>query len=93
MHVEMTRACLAAGKHVLCEKPIAMTAAEIDPLIALRNQTGLLAAEAFMVVHHPQWARVRDILASGEIGKLAHVSGVFTYNNACDPGNMRTPEQ
>lgn len=89
MHVDMTLACLAAGKHVLCEKPIAMAAGQIDGLIAQREKTGLLAAEAFMVVHHPQWARVRKILQSGEIGALSHVSGVFTYNNADKPTNFR----
>lgn len=89
LHVDMTRRCLEAGKHVLCEKPIAMAANEINELMACRDQTGLLAAEAFMVVHHPQWTRVREILQSGEIGKLAHVSGVFTYNNAAKPGDIR----
>ena len=89
MHIDMSLRCLQAGKHVLCEKPIAMQADEIDTVIAARDATGLVAAEAFMVVHHPQWARVREILASGEIGNLAHVSGVFTYNNAADAENIR----
>ena len=89
MHVEMTRRALLAGKHVLCEKPIAMAACEIDELIALRDKTGRLAAEAFMVVHHPQWIRVKEILESGEIGRLAHVSGAFSYNNSARPDNIR----
>ena len=72
-HVEWTEKCLRAGKHVLCEKPIALKADEIDGLIATRDQTGLLAAEVFMVVHHPQWLRVREILAAGELGELRHV--------------------
>ncbi len=92
MHIEMSKRCFAAGKHVLCEKPISLRAEDIDGLIALRDQTGLVAAEAFMVVHHPQWSRVRDVLASGEIGKLMHVSGVFTYNNAGDPDNIRNTQ-
>ena len=87
-HVDWTLRALDAGKHVLCEKPIALTAGEIDRLIARRDATGLLAAEAFMVVHHPQWARVRDLLAQGAIGRLAEVQGVFTYFND-DMGDIR----
>lgn len=87
-HVEWTEKCLRAGKHVLCEKPIALAAAEIDGLIAARDQTGLLAAEAFMVVHHPQWARAREILASGELGELRQVQGAFSFFND-DAANIR----
>ena len=87
-HVEWTAKVLQAGKHVLCEKPIALQAAEIDGLIALRDQTGLVAAEAFMVTHHPQWRRVRDLIAGGAIGKLKHVQGAFSFFND-DPANIR----
>ncbi len=89
LHVEWTEKCLAAGKHVLCEKPIAMRADEVDRLIAARDASGRLAAEAFMVVHHPQWPRVREMLAEGAIGRLVHVEGSFTYDNSADPGNIR----
>ncbi len=87
-HVEWTAKCLEAGKHVLCEKPIALKAEEIDPLIALRDRTGLLAAEAFMVSHHPQWLRARELVADGAIGRLLQVQGAFTFNNP-DPDNIR----
>lgn len=87
-HVTWTAKCLEAGKHVLCEKPIALRAEEIDGLIALRNRTGLMAAEAFMVTHHPQWHRVRELLAEGVIGRLRQVQGGFTFFNA-DPVNIR----
>ena len=87
-HVEWTAKCLEAGKHVLCEKPIALQASEIDRLIDLRDRTGLVAAEAFMVVHHPQWLRVRALVAEGAIGRLVHVQGAFTFFND-DPGNIR----
>ncbi len=87
-HVEWTKKALLAGKHVLCEKPIALKAEEIDGLIALRDQTGLVAAEAFMVTHHPQWHRVRELLAEGAIGRLCHVQGGFTFFND-DPKNVR----
>jgi predicted dehydrogenase len=87
-HVPWTTRALEAGKHVLCEKPIALAADEIDGLIALRDRTGLVAAEAFMVTHHPQWLRVRERLAEGAIGRLRQVQGAFTFFND-DPVNIR----
>lgn len=87
-HVEWTTRALAAGKHVLCEKPIALRAEEIDGLIAARDRSGRFAAEAFMVTHHPQWRRVRDLIAAGAIGRLRHVQGVFSFFND-DAGNIR----
>ncbi len=89
LHVEWTIKALQAGKHVLTEKPIAMTAAEFDELIAARDAAGLLAAEAYMIVHHPQWQKARELVAGGAIGTLRHVRGAFCYNNASDPGNIR----
>ena len=89
LHVQWTSRALGAGKHVLCEKPIALQAEEIEKLIDLGDKAGLLAAEAFMVVHHPQWLRVRELLSAGEIGELRHVQGAFTYNNVDDPTNIR----
>ena len=80
-HVEWTAKCLEAGKHVLCEKPIALRAEEIDPLIALRDRTGLVAAEAFMVTHHPQWIRARELVRQGAIGRLRQVQGAFSFFN------------
>ena len=87
-HAPWTEKCLRAGKHVLCEKPIALKADEIDALIAARDETGCFAAEAFMVTHHAQWRRVRDLLAEGRIGRLKQVQGAFTYFND-DLGNIR----
>ena len=87
-HVEWTVKCLEAGKHVLCEKPIALKAEEIDRIIAARDKAGRLAAEAFLVTHHPQWHRVRALLADGAIGELRHVQGAFSFFNA-DAGNLR----
>jgi predicted dehydrogenase len=80
MHVEWTLKTLAAGKHVLTEKPIAMKAREIDQIIAVRDRTGLLAAEAYMIVHHPQWQRAKEWLAAGEIGTLVHADVAFSFN-------------
>ncbi|MCF6445157.1 Gfo/Idh/MocA family protein [Nereida sp. MMG025] len=88
LHVEWTLKALEAGKHVLCEKPMAMAASDFDRLIAARDKSGLLAAEAYMPVHHPQWARVHALLAQGQIGKLMHIEARFTFFND-DKGDIR----
>ena len=80
-HVEWCKKALLGGKHVLCEKPIAMNADQLLELIALRDKTGLVCGEAFMVAHHPQWAFVRDSLAQGMLGELTLIEGSFTYFN------------
>ena len=87
-HVEWTLKALDAGKHVLTEKPIALDAADIDRLIAARDRAGKLAAEAFMVTHHPQWLRTRELVRSGAIGRLRQVQSGFTFMNR-DPANIR----
>ncbi|MGX5800781.1 Gfo/Idh/MocA family protein [Bradyrhizobium sp. Arg314] len=87
-HVEWTAKAIEAGKHVLVEKPLALDAKDIPPLIKLRDQKKVLVCEAFMVVYHPQWIKVRDLIASGAIGRLRHVQGAFSYYNV-DPKNMR----
>lgn len=89
LHVEWTKKALQAGKSVLCEKPIALGAGEIDGLIAARDASGLLAAEAYMIVHHPQWQRARELYRAGAIGEPVLVDTVFSYDNAADPGNIR----
>jgi predicted dehydrogenase len=88
LHVEWTERAIAAGKHVLCEKPLAMQAEEIDRLIESRDRSGLMVGEAFMVAHHPQWDYVRRTIAGGRIGPLRMVEGAFTYRNL-DAGNIR----
>ncbi|AUJ63434.1 oxidoreductase [Aestuarium zhoushanense] len=89
LHVEWTLKALAAGKHVLCEKPMAMKEADFDAIIAARDASGLLAAEAYMIVHHPQFTRAKELLASGVIGDLMLVDTVFSFNNAEDTNNIR----
>ena len=89
MHVDWTIRAIKSGKHVLCEKPIAMRAKEIDELIKLRNTTGLLVAEAYMIVHHPQWIKAKEIVQSGVLGDLIQVDAVFSYNNQADLQNIR----
>jgi len=86
LHVPLTLAAARAGKHVLCEKPIAITAAEAE---ALRDvPPGIHVAEAFMIRHHPQWQKAIEIVASGQIGELRVVQVAFSYFNA-DPANIR----
>lgn len=87
-HVEWTAKAIEAGKHVLVEKPLALDARDIEPLIALRNRKKVLVCEAFMVVYHPQWIKLRELVQSGAIGRLRHVQGAFSYYNV-DPDNMR----
>lgn len=88
LHVAWTLKAVAAGKHVLCEKPMAMHAGDFDALIAARDAAGVLVAEAFMIVHHPQWQRARQLIAEGAIGRLARIDAAFSYFNA-DPANIR----
>ncbi|MCJ7873829.1 Gfo/Idh/MocA family oxidoreductase [Phaeobacter sp. J2-8] len=89
LHVEWAEKALRAGKHVLVEKPLAMKAEEFDSVIALRDKTGLVAAEAYMVVHHPRWQKVRELVQGGEIGEIMLWDTVFSYDNRADTGNIR----
>lgn len=87
-HIEWTIKAANAGKHVLCEKPIALKASEIDAVIEARDRNKVLVSEAYMVTYSPVWRKVRSLLSEGAIGKLRHVQGAFTYYNR-DAGNMR----
>jgi predicted dehydrogenase len=86
LHVPITLAAARAGKHVLCEKPIAMSAAEATELRSAPKD--VIISEAFMVRHHPQWHRAREIVRSGELGTVKLVRAVFLYFNN-DPANVR----
>lgn len=87
-HVEWSIRAAQAGKHVLCEKPIALHASQIDALVAARDRNRVLVSEAFMVTYGPLWQRVRALLAEGRIGRLRQVQGAFSYWNR-DPANLR----
>lgn len=93
MHVDYAIKALDAGKHVLVEKPLAMTATEFDPVIKARDSSGLLAAEAYMIVHHPQWQTAKALYQAGEIGRLVRVAGAFSYDNRADAGNIRNTQE
>ncbi|WEX08147.1 Gfo/Idh/MocA family oxidoreductase [Chelativorans sp. AA-79] len=87
-HVEWAVKAADAGKHVLVEKPLALKAEDIAQVIEARDRNRVLVSEAFMVTHHPQWKKVRELIAEDAIGRLRHVQGAFTYRNL-DPDNMR----
>jgi predicted dehydrogenase len=88
LHVPWSIRAVQAGKHVLCEKPIALSIAETRELIAARDKAGVKIGEAFMARTHPQWLRTDEIVRSGRIGELRVVSGYFSYFNR-DPKNVR----
>lgn len=88
LHVPVSIDAAKAGKHVLCEKPIALDVDEAKRLVRVRNETGVVIAEAFMVRHHPQWQSVRDLIRNDRIGAIRTVQAVFSYMNR-DPENVR----
>ena len=88
LHVPWTEKAARAGKHVLCEKPIALSAAEAASLIPIRDETGLQIQEAYVVIHHPQWQRVRELVRAGRIGRVQVIQGWFSYH-LDDPDNIR----
>jgi predicted dehydrogenase len=87
-HVPWTIKAAEAGKHVLCEKPISLTAAEAKTLLEVRARTGVKISEAFMIRSFPQWLRLRELLDEGRIGELRSITGVFSYFNV-NPQNIR----
>jgi predicted dehydrogenase len=88
LHVPWSIKAAEAGKHVLCEKPIALSVEETRTLIETRDRTGVKIGEAFMVRTHPQWLRAREIVRSGEIGELRAIVSTFSYFNT-DKTNVR----
>ena len=88
LHVAWATRAAEAGKHVLCEKPIGLTAVEVRALIDVRDRTGVLIQEAFMYRAHPQWRRAVELIRAGRLGELRAVSGAFSYSNL-DPANIR----
>jgi len=88
-HVPWSIKALEAGKHVLCEKPIAMSSSEAEELLAAaKKHSELKIMEAFMYRHHPQWELVKQLVLDGKIGELRTIQSVFSYYNV-DPNNIR----
>jgi predicted dehydrogenase len=89
LHVPWSIKAMEARKHVLCEKPIALSAAEARTLLPVRDRAGVKIGEAFMVKTHPQWLRTRELIRTGRIGELRAIVGVFSYFNR-DANNVRS---
>jgi len=88
LHVPWSIRAAEAGKHVLCEKPIGLTVADVRRLIDVRDRTGIVMGEAFMIVTHPQWIRVMDLVRQGAIGAVRVVQVLFSYTNV-NPADIR----
>lgn len=88
LHREWTVAAAEAGKHILCEKPLAMTAAEAREMVAVCDRAGVILMEAFMYRLHPLWIEAKRLVDNGTIGRLMGVDAVFSYFND-DPTNIR----
>jgi predicted dehydrogenase len=88
LHARWTIAAAEAGKHVLCEKPLALTADEAQTMVEVCERTGVAFMEAFMYRLHPSWERTRELVADGTIGELVAVDSWFSYFND-DPANIR----
>ena len=88
LHAEWTIAAARAGKHVFCEKPLAVTAEEGRRMAAACGEAGVLLFEAFVFMHHPQSRRIREILGTGEIGALRHIDAGMAFV-VDDPANIR----
>jgi len=88
LHVPWSIRAAEAGKHVLVEKPVSLNVAECRSLIEARDRTGVKIGEAFMVRTHPQWIHARDLLRSGEIGRLRSIATAFSFYGR-DPANVR----
>jgi predicted dehydrogenase len=88
LHAEWTIKALEAGKHVLCEKPFALSLEEVDAMTAAAEKSGKVLAEAFMYRTHPQTLKVKEIVDNGDLGKVLTIKGgfTFTFNR---PGNYR----
>lgn len=89
LHREWTIRAAMAGKHVLCEKPMALTEQEANEMAEACRVAGVVLMEAFMYRFHPQWALTKAIVDAGDIGKIRSIHGSFTLNNAADLGNIR----
>jgi predicted dehydrogenase len=88
LHAEWSIAAARAGKHVLCEKPLALSAAEAETILEVAAEHGVRVMEAFMYRLHPAWEAVRSIVASGRIGEVVSVQSWFSFFND-DPANIR----
>lgn len=92
MHAEWTVKALQAGKHVLCEKPLATSLEDVDTMIKAAEESGCYLTEAFMYRHHPQTIRVKQLVEDGEVGKVRLIKGEFTFNIQSEENVRLFPE-
>lgn len=88
LHAEYSIKAAKAGKHILCEKPLAMNHKEVNMMVSAAEDAGVLIMEAFMYRFHPQWIKSREIVLSGELGSIVTTICHFSYDNR-DPSNIR----
>jgi predicted dehydrogenase len=88
LHLEWIKNCADAGKHILCEKPLALSAEEAAESVEYAEKRGVRIMEAFMYRFHPQWRRALEIVRTGEIGPIRTIQTIFTYNNS-NPSDIR----
>lgn len=89
LHKEWTLKAANAGKHILCEKPIALDEKEAEEMIVACKNAGVILAEAYMYRHQKRYDDIRTLIHNGEIGDIRSLHGVFTFNGAQDTGNIR----
>ena len=89
LHAEWSIKAMRAGKHVLCEKPFALTLDEVDEMIAVQQETGMVLAEAFMYRHHPQTKMIGELLQNGRIGDILTIRAIFNFKIPTGQQNIR----
>jgi D-xylose 1-dehydrogenase (NADP+, D-xylono-1,5-lactone-forming) len=92
LHAGWSIKAMRAGKHVLCEKPIALSLAEMDEMSAVAQETGRVLSEAFMYRHHPQTLKVKELVDSGALGRVGLIRGAFTFILSGDGDIRLLPE-
>lgn len=93
LHAEWSIKAMKASKHVLCEKPLALTAEEVDRMIAAQKQSGCYLAEAFMYLHHPQTRIVGEWVRGGKLGDISLIKSYFSFMMKNREGNIRLAPQ
>ncbi|WP_201763536.1 Gfo/Idh/MocA family protein [Chengkuizengella marina] len=89
LHKQWTIKAAQAGKHILCEKPLALNEKEVEEMIEACDKANVYLAEAFMYRYHPRYIQLKETIRSGEIGEIRGIHSVFTFNNAEDMENVR----
>ncbi|CAM4239463.1 Gfo/Idh/MocA family oxidoreductase [Paenibacillus alkaliterrae] len=89
LHKEWTIRAAEAGKHILCEKPLALTEKEAAEMAEACAKAGVLLSEAFMYRYHPRYAMIKEVIAAGEIGEIRGIRSAFTFNGAANNANVR----